>query len=282
MENEDLTAENALYKNFDFYLKEQVDPSKISGKTRNLIQDIKTIRRLTTYLTGYDCVTFYSFLETLITASSPTSVFKTDTSQWLMLDAAQVVIQTAKSRVYKKKREILEPVLEAQPKWKILMDVLREITLEKQDLHNTTSKRDGPILIMVQEDRTCYQVAELLGSTGYDIVHHHPHGQHPKIIQSSTESEFDFSNHGIECLFQRIFTNYLRWKGGLIQMKPNTSTSNRAETLGTTESQHDSRKVSAEHVSKRRRLRGGSNMGERKSKDLVFNIDADAEEIHEM
>jgi DNA excision repair protein ERCC-4 len=276
-ENEDLTIENALNKNFDFYLKEQLDPSKISNKTRNLLQDIKTIRRLTSYLTGYDCVTFLSFLETLIAASSPTSIFKTDTSQWLMLDAAQVVIQTAKSRVYKKKSDILEPVLEAQPKWKILMDILREITLEKQDLTKTSPEEDGPILVMVQEDRTCYQVAELLGSTGYNIVHHHPHGQHSKIIQSSRGSEFDFSSHGIECLFQRIFTNYLRWKGGLIQMKSN---SKKSENSGTSEAQSDVRKGSTDHTSKRRRLRGGSNMGERKSKDLVFNIDAD--EIHDM
>lgn len=272
-----MTTENTLHKNFEFYLKDHLDPSKISIKTKNLIHDIKTIRRLTSYLTGYDCVTFFSFLETLVTASSPTSVFKTDTCQWLMLDAAQVVIQTAKSRVYKKKGEILEPVLEAQPKWKILMDILREITLEKQD---SREKKDGPILIMVQEDRTCYQVAELLGSTGYNIVHHHPHGQHPKIIQSSRNSDFDFSSYGIECLFQRIFKNYLRWKGGLIQMKSNTSTTQRAE--GTAEAQSESRKGSTDHTSKRRRIRGGGNMGERKSKDLVFNIDGDADEIHDL
>jgi hypothetical protein len=78
-------------------------------------------------------------LETLIAASSPSSTFKPEpASQWLMLDAAQVVVSTAKNRVFKKSGEILDPILEPQPKWKILMDVLREIHQEKQDLKDGT------------------------------------------------------------------------------------------------------------------------------------------------
>ena len=113
LETEDLTVENAILKNFDFFLKQQMESMwhKVSTKTKNLLQDIKAIRRLLNYLTGYDCITFLSFLETLIAASSPSSVFKPEpASQWLMLDAAQVVVSTAKNRVFKKSGEILDPI----------------------------------------------------------------------------------------------------------------------------------------------------------------------------
>ncbi len=140
----------------------------------------------------------------------------------------------------------------------------------------------GPILIMVQEDRTCYQIAELLSSTGYNIVHHHPHGSHPKIIErpDSNNSEFSFSSDGIESLFKRTFKNYLRWKGGLIQIRQSTNTSKPDDQRN--ELKNDNRKMNSPHAVKRRRLRGGSNMNDRKSKDLVFDIDAEAEEIHEL
>lgn len=130
---------------------------------------------------------------------------------------------------------------------------------------------------MVREDRTCYQVAELLCSTGYNIVHHHPHGSHPKIIEGSNDSEFDFSSNGIESLFKRIFKNYLRWRGGLIQIK-NSSNSSKAEPTGT----EIQRQGGSQHAAKRRRLRGGSNMGERKSKDLVFSIEGEDEELQDL
>lgn len=147
-ESEELTAENAIFKNFDFFLKQQLESMwhKVSSKTKSLLQDIKTIRRLLSYLTGYDCVTFLSFIETLISAALPSSIFKSDSSQWLLLDAAQVVISTAKSRVFRKKGGIIEPVLESQPKWKILMDILREITREKQEISKSNDGKDGILL----------------------------------------------------------------------------------------------------------------------------------------
>lgn len=106
------------------------------------MQDLKTIRKLMGYLSSYDCVTFFSFIETLIAAASPSTVFKSDpSSPWLLLDAAQVAIATARKRVYKKALKGsdrgtngMEPVLERQPKWKILLDILREIHEERVDM----------------------------------------------------------------------------------------------------------------------------------------------------
>ena len=137
LETEDLTAENAIFKNFDFFLKQQMENiwHKVSYKTKSLLADIKTLRRILGYLTGYDCVTFLSFLETLISASSPSSIFKNESSSpWLLLDAAQVVVSVAKNRVFKEKGGHMDPILDPQPKWKVLMDILQEITQEKSEL----------------------------------------------------------------------------------------------------------------------------------------------------
>ena len=45
---EDVTVENALFKNFDAILRHQLDPiwHKCSSKTKALVGDLKTLRRL--------------------------------------------------------------------------------------------------------------------------------------------------------------------------------------------------------------------------------------------
>jgi DNA excision repair protein ERCC-4 len=148
LQSDDYTVENASFRAFDYIIRSQLEPNwhRVSGKTKNLLQDLKTIRKLLGYMSSYDCVTFYSFLETLVAAAAPTTVFKTEpSSPWLMLDAAQIVIASARKRVYRQRKKSttssaaspssvgvkMEPVLEEQPKWKILLDVIKEIHEEK-------------------------------------------------------------------------------------------------------------------------------------------------------
>src|SRR5690349_12581456 len=92
-------------------------------------------------LLTYDAVSLLKYLDTIIAAhSAPAGSTRQTFSPWLFLDAAHILFQTAKSRVYRGKinnREIpspsvalpaaLEPVLEEQPKWDVLADVLEEI-----------------------------------------------------------------------------------------------------------------------------------------------------------
>jgi hypothetical protein len=75
---------------------------------------------------------------------------------------------------------------------------------------------------MVQEDRTCYQLAEILCQTNYTIIHHHPNSKFPNIIEQPElreEEVYDFSTKGISNLFSRLMKNYLKWKGGLFNLK---------------------------------------------------------------
>jgi hypothetical protein len=73
---------------------------------------------------------------------------------------------------------------------------------------------------MVQEDRTCYHLAEILCSTNYTVIHHHPNAKFPDITEQPdrTDSEFDFSTTGIQNLMDRLLKNYLKWKGSLNQV----------------------------------------------------------------
>ncbi len=52
------------------------------------------------YLVGHDSVSFCRFLETLIVADATLYGSNGPRSYWMMLDAAQSVVKTAKDRVY--------------------------------------------------------------------------------------------------------------------------------------------------------------------------------------
>lgn len=127
----------------------------------------------------YDCVSFYSFIETVITANTPQDGKQIRQSQWLFLEAGNRVIETARKRVYVKKgdaefkglpKESEDPtfpphiklVLEEQPKWLLLKNVLAEI---EQDAMSLNHGEGAPVLIMVNERRTCSQLKKYITST---------------------------------------------------------------------------------------------------------------------
>jgi DNA excision repair protein ERCC-4 len=61
-----ITVENGLSHNFDQIIRRELDPvwHKVGAKTKQLLQDLSTLRNCLTYLLSYDCVTFYRFLLT--------------------------------------------------------------------------------------------------------------------------------------------------------------------------------------------------------------------------
>jgi DNA excision repair protein ERCC-4 len=128
-----------------------------------------TIKNLISYLISYDAVTFLIYLETeretvvgsgTGSSSSSSSSFRSLDFTWWQLDAAAIVLEEARARVYS--RSFLSPPpplegdgleaedssntrgggvpkgyriqVEEQPKWKGLTQVLREIEEEKKSL----------------------------------------------------------------------------------------------------------------------------------------------------
>ncbi|XP_059444248.1 DNA repair endonuclease UVH1 isoform X2 [Corylus avellana] len=166
---EDLTVENGLFKSFDEIVRHQLDPiwHTLGKKTKQLVSDLKTLRKLLDYLVRYDAVTYLKYLDTLRVSESFRSV-------WIFAESSYKIFEYAKKRVYRfvrsdgvklvhgqgksvtgKKRKskggdkneeeaggasssiagsglVLEEVLEEAPKWKLLREILEEIEEERQ------------------------------------------------------------------------------------------------------------------------------------------------------
>ncbi|XP_021813564.1 DNA repair endonuclease UVH1 isoform X1 [Prunus avium] len=165
---EDLTVENGLFKSFDEIVRRQLDPiwHTLGKKTKQLVSDLKTLRKLLDYLVRYDAVTYLKYLDTLRVSESFRSV-------WIFAESSYKIFEYAKKRVYRfvtsdgvmlsdkvksskgKKRKlkgdddkeqavggtsststssgvVLDEVLEEAPKWKVLSEVLEEIEEERQ------------------------------------------------------------------------------------------------------------------------------------------------------
>ncbi|KAK3260678.1 hypothetical protein CYMTET_30377 [Cymbomonas tetramitiformis] len=145
----ELVLENGLFKSFDTIVQRQLDPiwHTVSKRMKQMVYDLRTLRKLAGYLLRYDAITFLQYLETLRASETVNSV-------WLYATAASDIFEHAKRRVYllhranasaadrKRKRaeapaagsEVgrseLEAVLEPMPKWALLRDILREIKEE--------------------------------------------------------------------------------------------------------------------------------------------------------
>ncbi|NWR32384.1 XPF endonuclease, partial [Tachuris rubrigastra] len=178
LEVEDLSLENAIGKPFDKTIRHYLDPlwHQLGAKTKSLVQDLKILRTLLLYLTQYDCVTFLNLLESL----KATEKAFGENSGWLFLDASTSMFVNARARVYRTAEEKLsekgrgsekrdvkkenelkrELVLESNPKWEALREVLKEIENENKNSDNLGGP--GQVLICASDDRACAQLREYI------------------------------------------------------------------------------------------------------------------------
>ncbi|XP_052615512.1 DNA repair endonuclease XPF isoform X2 [Peromyscus californicus insignis] len=178
LEVEDLSLENALGKPFDKTIRHYLDPlwHQLGAKTKSLVQDLKMLRTLLQYLSQYDCVTFLNLLDSL---RATEKVFGQN-SGWLFLDASTSMFVNARARVYRvpdarlnKKAKMSEKVssaegqetkkelvLESNPKWEALSEVLKEIEAENKE--SEALGGPGQVLICASDERTCCQLRDCL------------------------------------------------------------------------------------------------------------------------
>ncbi|KAH9299438.1 hypothetical protein KI387_031120, partial [Taxus chinensis] len=92
---EDLTVENGLFKSFDEIVRQQLDPiwHIIGKKTKQLVGDLKTLRKLVDYLVRYDAVTYLKYLDALRVSEGVRSV-------WIFANPSHRIFELAKKRVY--------------------------------------------------------------------------------------------------------------------------------------------------------------------------------------
>ncbi|KTW27428.1 hypothetical protein T552_02406 [Pneumocystis carinii B80] len=252
---EDWNVDNALHKSFDRVIRRQLDLywHRISRKTKQLVSDLTTLRRMLYYLLSYDCVSFYKILEIILIAESSLEDMKQERSPWLLLDSANIIFKLAKERVYKRgtskntyaqeSYSSILPVLENQPKWFVLKQIMHEIEMEinlNPELHKNNN---CSVLIMCKSEYTCSQIQEYLKD--FDSSNVFPDGN-----DDSDKTHCPF--------LKSRFKDYLIWKQNLSNVKFDFN-NNSDEYISTTSNDRNCRsRHSHQFVSKRRRMRGGS------------------------
>ncbi|KAL0326646.1 UNVERIFIED_CONTAM: DNA repair endonuclease UVH1 [Sesamum angustifolium] len=187
---EDLTLENGLFKSFDEIVRRQLDPiwHTLGKRTKQLVSDLKTLRKLLDYLARYDAVTYLKYLDSLRASESFRSV-------WIFAESSYKIFEYAKKRVYHFSRSdsgksiglnssaransgvVLEEILEEPPKWKVLLEILVEIQEGRQKQAMTGEElvvgdegdQHGIILVACKDERSCMQLQDCI-TKGQDKV----------------------------------------------------------------------------------------------------------------
>ncbi|WYZ39271.1 hypothetical protein EsH8_III_001185 [Colletotrichum jinshuiense] len=261
LEMEDWNLDTALHKNFDVIIRRQLDPNwhRVSWKTRQIVNDLSVLRGMLQSVLALDAVSFLQHLDTIHAAHSPPpGSTRQNQSPWLFLDAAQTIFETARRRVYAASSKAatadasidsLRPVLEEQPKWAWLADVLTEID---NSMHFDPPLRDdsnGTILIMCGDTNTCRQLRDYLQTMHFK----------PKVDKEPSEDE-DEDQPSAAFMMRRKLRNYLRWKREFAQVNATLFSENQKALNGATDRAGQRLRGKAPS-NKRRRMRGGGAVG---------------------
>ncbi|KAG8807434.1 hypothetical protein FRC17_004460, partial [Serendipita sp. 399] len=160
---DDLNVQSAYFRSFDMMAKRQLSSvwHRVGFRTKQLVGDLATLRRLLLYLLSYDPLGFQAYIETIIASNSTTATGQSNhnRSAWLTSDAAHIIFQSARRRCFVSSKqnksstaqndawdvldeisgtvgvpsrpswlpENITPVLEEPPKWETLTETLLEI-----------------------------------------------------------------------------------------------------------------------------------------------------------
>merc|ERR1712223_1973010 len=169
-----MSVENAISKTFYKLLQKELDPvwHQLSWRTKQLVEDMKTLHSILVYLTRYDCITFHAFVSALKTTDNAMK-----SGGWMILDAAENLFTTAQLRVFgengqipignskdekrlktRQEDDILQ--FEENPKWLSLIEILKEIKSEIES-NGCDMKESFPsekVLVLTWDDRVAGQV----------------------------------------------------------------------------------------------------------------------------
>jgi DNA excision repair protein ERCC-4 len=166
--SEQFSLKNCVTSAFDRAVSRHLEHEwhKLQPSTKQLVQDLRVLRTLLDGLLQYDCVTFYKLLQSIKTMSA-TSRYP---AMWLTTPAADLLYRKAKERMYILQRgkptaavpnpmSRLKPVLEENPKWRLLKQVLHEI---RQEEAKQQSALQSTILVLVREERSAHAIRQYL------------------------------------------------------------------------------------------------------------------------
>lgn len=197
-------------------------------------------------------------------------------SPWLFLDAADTIFSTAKRRVYTGAisdkegahpgtgiPQSLKPVLEEQPKWAVLSEILEEI---EQDIYfNPTISDDsnGTTLIMGGDQQTCRQIREYLQSM-----------EHAQPDEPDFELQNGNPNRGVSAalMMKRKLRNYLVWKRDFAKVSTALFSENEKSINGQSDPRSNTGNKGRAPANKRRRVRGGGAMASAPNRTVSGNF----------
>lgn len=273
LEMDDWNLDSALTKNFDIMVRRQLDPNwhRVSWKTKQIVGDLTVLRGLLQAVVAYDAVAFLQNLDTIHAAHSPApGSNRQSQSPWLFLDAAQTIFDTAKKRVYRGVNkpgadaniDSLRPVLEEQPKWAILADVLEEID---RDLYFQPAARDdsnGTILIMCSDTATCRQLKDYLQTMHVKVKTEQQRkkaaAQEGGEEEDGGDDDDDEEGPCARFLMRRRLREYLKWKREFAQVSAQLFAENQNALKGASDPRLQ--KGGRAPANKRRRVRGGGSV----------------------
>ena len=215
-------------------------------------------------LLTYDAVSFNKYLDTILAAHQPPpGSTRQNQSPWLFLDAANTIFETAKRRVYTGQADdaeapgvkttlpdSLRPVLEEQPKWALLAEILQEV--ERDVYFNPTMRDDsnGTILIMCSDQGTSRQIREYL--------------QTKDVTQEDTTDEELIRDDSVKAqpsatfMMRKKLRGYLSWKKDFARVSASLFNENQKALEGFNDQKSINGYRGKGPPNKRRRIRGGS------------------------
>jgi DNA excision repair protein ERCC-4 len=147
--------------------------------------------------------------------------------------------------------DTLRPVLEEQPKWAHLAEVLDEI--ERDTYLNPVIRDDsnGTILIMCSDQATCRQLKEYLRTM---------HMKPERVDQTDEPPDgVDDNSPSAEFMMRRKLRDYLAWKGDFAKVRTSLFAQNQRALDGAVDARHGSHSYRGKAPpNKRRRVRGGA------------------------
>lgn len=143
----------------------------------------------------------------------------------------------------------LRPVLEEQPKWKILAEILDEI--ERDVYFNPVTRDDsyGTTLIMCTDQGTCRQIREYLQTMTTQIG---------DLSENSEEVDDSQSARSASFMMRRKLRNYLNWKRDFAKVSEALFAENQNALSGVPDQRGINGYKGKAPPNKRRRVRGGS------------------------
>lgn len=143
----------------------------------------------------------------------------------------------------------LRPVLEEQPKWKLLAEILDEI--ERDVYFNPVTRDDsyGTTLIMCSDQGTCRQIREYLQTMTIRVR---------DLSDDSREVDGSQSTRSASFMMRRKLRNYLNWKKDFAKVSASLFAENQKALIGALDQRGTNGYRGKAPPNKRRRVRGCS------------------------